>query len=406
MAKRDKSRGFLHIKKRTEGTSNELSFSVLDAKSKDADIPDNSPRTVSGLGKVSVFTVPDKQTGEPAPSASGFGMSRKHKAAQSFAVSGTTTLSPQTEIAHRKRHRRITRLFQVLGILALVGILGVAAYQYAKPLLEKSNVSHEAVDAAIDLLAQTDETILALDSAVTQPAQSSNTILKQQLADLAAAASLLDRALNAAEQVISADPESNHATLAAEAKESAQARKKLIETGRVVLTQAAGAKRAVDLAEQSWDITLEGDKFARQAFGMLEDNPNYEESSALYTEAIAQFQEALVLLRRAAVAYDQADFSQYKQYLETRLAAAHNAISANAALEAGKEELATVNLMAYNAADEEAASIAAQLPESPAQPVVDAYSHTGGNADASYQEARQRASRAETVLRDYLDNRE
>ena len=403
---RGKNKGILHIKKRTEGTSNELSFSVLDAKSNAVDVSGASPRTVSELGKVSVFTVADKQTGEPADTATGFGASRRARMQGAGVISGGTTLSPQIEIAHRKRHRRFTRVLQVLGVLALVAVLAVAGTQFAGGLLEKQQRSHVAIDTAIDLLAQTDEAILSLDNAVMQPAQSSNTILKEQLANLAAASSLLDRATNSAEAAASLEIEEPHLEAAMQVKEAAAARKDLILRGAEVLSMGANAKRATDLAKQSWDAALAGDALARQAVEVSEgDNPNYTRSSELSTEAVEQFQEALVLVRRAAVAYDQADFSLLEDYLEKRSSAQQNALAANASAQEGEDALAAVNETAYNAAEQEAATLAQKLPSNPVQPILDVYAQAGSQADAAYQEARERASRADATLRSYLESR-
>lgn len=406
MAKLPFGKNSMHIKRSTEGTSNEISFSVLDAKKNSTDeAPTNSPRTVSELGKVSLFTIPGKQSGETAPTASGFAKGASRGKRVFSAGSGQTSLVGHTEVAQRKQRRRASRLLNITAVLVVLGVLIVAGTRALDGFLERQQSNQLALRDAIALLEQTDAAVVSLDEAIAAPANSDQHSYDQVLADLAAATSLLDRATNSAELVIKAQESEQLVEVASQVKESALARKDLAEKGRTVLVQGSAAKTASDLLEQAWQTTLDADAVAKEAAALLEGESarNATQSSELSTQAMNGFQEALTLLRQARQAYPRADLSAFENYLELRSAAQQNALASNAAILEQDRATAQANSAAYNASEEEAATLAAQLPENPAQPVIDRYNQLGGAADAAYQDARTRVARADAGVRDYLE---
>lgn len=405
MAKLPFGKNFMHIKKSTEGTSNEISFSVLDAKKNSSeDSAANSPRTLSELGKVSLFTMPGKQSGEAAPTASGFGMGRAAKMKSPQISSGGATLGGSAEVMVRKQRRRVLKVLNVAAVLAVLGVLVFFGGRAVVNFMERQETSQHALDESIALLEQTDAAFVALDEAIAAPAESNQEQYDQVMVDLSAAASRLDRAANSAEQVIAAQDNSELVEAAASVKESAMARKDLIEKGRTVLVTGSAAKMATELVEQAWAKALEGDELARQAATLLAEDQakNLEESTKLSTQAMEAFQVALDFVRQAKEAFPRADYFALENYLGLRAAAQHNALASNAAIQEQDRAIAEANSAAYNESEEEAAKIAAELPANPAQPVVDRYAEIGGASDQAYQDARARAARADAEIRAFL----
>ena len=397
-------RGSMHIKKQTQGTSNEISFSVLDAINEEQpNVESNSPRTVSGLGKISVFTLPNKQGNDSAASASGLGMSRKPRSSATRVVGGAATLGPASEIMVRKQRRRAVKLLNVAAVLALLGVLVFAGARFANSFMERQTQNQSAIDEAISFLEQTDEAFVALDQAIAAPAKSDQASYDKIIEDLNAVSSLLDRAANSAEKVVNARENDTLVETASAVKASALARKDLIEKGRTVLVQSAAAKSATELVEQAWDKTLQADAYVRDATVLVEDDTrsNIEASTGLINKALEDFQEALVLVRQAEAAYPRADLSALEEYLETRSAAQQNALVSNASLLEGDRAGAESNSAAYNENEEAAARIASSMPENPAQPIIDRYAEIGGASDAAYQDARAQVARADAAVRDY-----
>ncbi|MBQ9020632.1 MAG: hypothetical protein IJ113_01255 [Eggerthellaceae bacterium] len=404
MPKVPSKRGSMHIKKKTQGTSNEISFSVLDAINEETpNTESNSPRTVSGLGKISVFTLPNKQGNDSVASASGFGMSRATRSKSKRAVGGTASLGPASEVMVRKQRRRVSKLLNIAAVLALLGILVFAGGRFFNSFMERQTQNQSAINEAISFLEQTDEAFVALDQAIAAPAQSDEASYNKILEDLNAAASLLDRAANSAETVVNARESDTMVEVASEVKTSALARKDLIEKGRTVLIQGAAAKTATELVEQAWETTLQSDAYVRDATVLAEDSSraNIEAANGLTTKALDGFQEALVLVRQAQSAYPRADLSSLEDYLETRSAAQQNALVSNASLLEGDRAAAEANSAAFNENEEAAAKIAASMPENPAQPIIDRYAEVGGASDAAYQDIRARVARADAAVREY-----
>ncbi len=408
MAKLPFGKNTMHIKKSTEGTSNEISFSVLDAKKNSAEEPaNNSPRTLSELGKVSLFTMPGKQEGEAAPTASGFGMGRARKMNSPQISVGGTTLGGSPEVMLRKQRRRAWKLLNIAAILVVLGVLVMFGGRALSNFMERQQTNQNALDEAIALLEQTDQAFVALDEAIAAPAESNQENYDQILVDLSAAASRLDRATNSAEMVIAAQENSQLVEVATSVKESAMARKDLIEKGRTVLVTGSAAKAATELVEQSWAKALEADDLARQAADVLEEDQakNLAQSTELSTKAMEGFQEALSILRQAKEAFPRADFTNLEAYLTKRAAAQQNALASNAAIQEQNRAIAEANSAAYNESEEEAAKIAATLPANPAQPIVDRYEEIGGASDQAYQDARARAARADAEVRNYVGDK-
>ena len=407
MARKHPGQGLAHINPRTAGTSNELSFSVLEAKSHDADAATATPRTVTELGKVSVFTLPGKQQmpeSQGAPAGfSGFSPSQKHTGS---IASGATTLGPQSEVSARKQRRRSRQALNVAAVLAIVGIFVFLGATTIGTMAQRQRGGEVAIASALSLLEQSDAAIVALDNAVDAPASSDAASVNAIIEDVSAASSLLDRAANSAEAATTLDAEDAIKESASVIKESVAARKQLIEQGRLILTESVAAKKATTFLERAWESIIAADALARDAATLAEQgtSASIEGANEASTKALAGFQEALVLVRQAKTAYPKADYALLEEYVVMRSNAQQNALVGNAAQLSQDMKTLEANSAAYNEAEALAAEIAAQLPSNPAQPVVDAFATHGGAAHDAYQQARQRAAQADASVRQVKEN--
>ena len=398
---------FLHIKRRTEGTSNELSFSVLDAKSNDAPQPERGPHTVSELGKVAVFTLPGKQqVGDVGASTLDFGVAGRHRGAARHIVEGAASLGPAQEVARRKQKRRAGRLLGLAGALAALGVVAIVGGNLYQSFIDRQHGGEISLAAGVALLEQSDEAVLALDEAVAAPASDDQAHIDALVADASAAALLLDRASNYAEEAVAQDDEERIREGASMVKEAAAARKALLEQGKLILVQNLAAKKATGYAEQAWETALSADEESRRAAGLAagETADGAAQATEASERALSLFQDAIALLRQAKSAYPEANFSLLEAYLEKRATAQQNAVVSDTAQLHSNDVGEAANAAAYNEAETDAAVIAAQLPENPAQPIVDAYERIGGEADAAYRQARTRAARADASVRELAEN--
>lgn len=215
-----------HIKSNTAGTSNEISFSVLDAKkrSQDGEKQSGSVPELPGLGVISLFTLgrgrkprstPAKEKGFFLPSGefvstegdapsiipasgtsntpavirptasgdststpSGGGASAVAAAgAAASAVAGLASSSPkasasnswqtpQEEVARRKKTRKTRKAFALAALAVLVavglGVGGTALMQY----LEQQQTKRGQLTSFIGMVEEADETVLAFDELV------------------------------------------------------------------------------------------------------------------------------------------------------------------------------------------------------------------------------------------------
>ena len=96
------------------------------------------------------------------------------------------------------------------------------------------------------------------------------------------------------------------------------------------------------------------------------------------------------------------DLSAQIAYLDKRIEALGYAVASNDALLARDTAAAVEQNDAYNAADKEAASLAAALPIDPGQPVLDALEERLADPIEAYEAARGQASTSDAFLRDYF----
>ena len=457
MGKRnDKLGRAAHIKRHTVGTSNEISFSVLDAAKNEleGDVGKDAAARPSRFGHVSLFTLPLRRkksiatptkerglllsSGEfasaenPTPASSlgtvdvgspksdvagpttvPTGAPRKTAAAGSAApaagapapVPSKLVRSPEEEIALRKARRRLHRMLAatlvvVVG-LCLAGAGGWYLYQDHQRHLHQV----AQLDEALDLIREADETVVALDGIVANPLDAGSLAQADSvLAKLPAALAQLEEADAAARRVSvdlreSEDKEAANQTVAATG-----ARTALIESGRQIVEQAQRADEAARAVREAWQRVVEADALARDAAALVADTTaeHVTASKDKTNAAVGAFADAQTALEALDSAYADVDLASPLDYVAKRIEAMGYALASDDAFLTKNKEEAVAQNDAYNRADAEAATLAASLPDDVAQLVFDAYDQATGTLFETYSTARSQAGAADAFLRDYL----
>ncbi|MBO4351920.1 MAG: hypothetical protein J5818_00315 [Eggerthellaceae bacterium] len=331
---------FLHIKRHTAGSSNELSFDVLEAASSQ----------LSDKGKKS-----SRIARTPGISRGSY-----------HGVAGTSTLSAVPEVERRKKARRARavriRVFSVLVAIVAVGALGFAGYSFYQSRVDFSERYHSLVSE----LAAIDEELVKVDAIMVDPLASGTEEARTEAkANLERTAKRLDDVSDATEKTVQysmGDKDNVALTQLASA----------IEGRKAMLAAAAGAfgvaeqyDQELGVAKRAWSKVLDADQKACEASASANSASTDEATEAakqMTQDALDQFADARSELEGVGYRYEGVDFSAQITYLDKRIESLEYAIATADALVAGDRQAATENNDAYNAADEEAVRLAQSLP--------------------------------------------
>lgn len=431
----DKITRAAHIKKHTRGTSNEISFSVLDA-AKNALDGDGNDKQKHGPGRIALFTLPGRHK-KPAPtptkerglplstgdfvsvddnaSTSKMGalpsaarptsQTEKSSPAPLAVVPAKPKRSPEEEIARRKARRRLSKWLAVAVIVVVsIGLLGAGGmYLYRDYQNQQGHVA--VLDDALSLVKEADETIQQLDEVVTDPFAEGS---EEQRTAIQAQLEAVERKLqDADEKARAVSLELNGARekeAANQAVAGIAARFTLVEQGQLLMNAATEAQSAAEDVDAAWKTVLEGDDLARQAAQLVtETTPeNVEASKNKTNEALAAFDEAYAAFLNVQATYPQADLTQFVDYIAKRQESLGYAIASDDAILAKNKEEATAQNNAYNIADAEAATLAKALPDDPSSIVDEAFEDATSDVAKAYSTARLQARSADAFISDYL----
>lgn len=431
----DKITRAAHIKKHTRGTSNEISFSVLDA-AKNALDGDGNEKQKHGPGRIALFTLPGRHK-KPAPtptkerglplstgdfvsvddnaSTSKMGalpsaarptsQTEKSSPAPLAVVPAKPKRSPEEEIARRKARRRLSKWLAVAVIVVVsIGLLGAGGmYLYQDYQNQQGHVA--VLDDALSLVKEADETIQQLDEVVTGPFAEGS---EEQRTAIQAQLEAVERKLqDADEKARAVSLELNGARekeAANQAVAGIAARFTLVEQGQLLMNAATEAQSAAENVDAAWKTVLEGDDLARQAAQLVtETTPeNVEASKNKTNEALAAFDEAYAAFLDVQATYPQADLTQFVDYIAKRQESLGYAIASDDAILAKNKEEATAQNNAYNIADAEAATLAKALPDDPSSIVDEAFEDATSDVAKAYSTARLQARSADAFISDYL----
>ena len=373
---------FMHIKGRTAGSSNELSFDVLDAARSD-------------YGKKRKKDKKAAKASTPAPSQGNY-----------HGVSGAATLSAAPEVERRKRERRTHSLklgfVAVIAVVALVGAAGYFGYTY---MMGQQNFTG-SYDSLINRFRELDKTIVQVDAIMANPYDSGQ---------MEAEANLLDkfpqmtRELNAltaearSMKELTSVPEDTAALSGVES--AATARKDMLSAAEGAFTLSKQVKGVAYQADKVWSSVSEADAKAREATEIANAASTQEETQQARdatVEAYNLFEEALISLQDVGNQTPGTVFDLEISYLKKRVAALDAAIDTEDALLSGDRNTAEAKNETYNDADAEAAMLAARFETSPGRQVREAFQVDMTAWQEKYQDARAEAATADATVRSYL----
>lgn len=453
MSKRsDKLNHAAHVKKSTRGTSNELSFSVLDAARNALDDgKDPSSDQARGFGRIRLFTLPigrrkppatpkkdelaalmggsspvpssvsstpslvkpvesDKPSSEapavPLPQAEPKAPKPAQPSPSRFERAPRSTgRTSEEEIAWRKARRRKGKILAgILGAVIIVALAGAGLlYLYQDNVRYQQNT--QLLQESADALTSTDEFLLALDDALQDPlGDQAETFFNDRQGDLASIDSSLQLAESKADEAMQGLRETVEREAADALMATSAARQTLVDQGWRILEDSVGMKSLYERVGEAWQQTGEADSLAREAAQLAGENSQeaITRSTELSNEASSLFSDVRATMEVLAQEDAEVDLSAQIAYLDKRIEALGYAVASNDALLARDTAAAVEQNDAYNAADKEAASLAAALPINPGQPVLDALEERLADPIEAYEAARGQASTSDAFLRDYF----
>ncbi|MEC4175187.1 hypothetical protein VIN30_01835 [Adlercreutzia sp. R7] len=407
-----------HIKSHTQGSSNEISFSVLDAAREARDAAERDRRGgASSAGGVSLFTLgagkkpratPEKEQHivlpGSAPRNTGRSAAPRHSSA-------SAVLRDRTPL------RFVPTVVGVCVVIALVLTVGQTVFQMRAHQSDLRSVLAEQ----IAVINQADEVVIPFDELVVKQygdqhfakatSMGDSSMLDQLsdsyralVGDIAPVYGSLQDAVAAIEEVQPSLSDNDDKEAARQALAAAQARMNMFDTGISIVDEALMATEAYEAARSGWKDIIDADAAAREATAALEEMT--EDTVRASTE---KTNTALTLLNHAADQFDTAqgsypglDLSLFSTYVAKRIEAQQAALSADAAyLDRDKELLAQENER-YNILEDEAASLAQQLEEDPDVIVAAFYDAAIAQNVEFYEAERLKAGNADTFLRNYL----
>lgn len=431
-----------HIKSDTVGTSNEISFSVLDAAKMSMDENDGQPSDAfKGFGKISLFTLPGRKktiatptkdqeitlpsgdavqsegavsadhTLDFSPSADG-----RHTASATVKAASpvfapeeqlpSQRISVEAEVARRKAKRRNRRIVTIVSVcisaVALAIILGIIYQQFYE---QRQSVTLQ-IDNALKKIQLADQSLVKMDAVLSSPIDGNSfDDIDELLAELDESSKALDEAtliVNRllSEKYIAADDETaNYASAAI------TSRKTMLEAGRNLLEKAYDTEQAMSLVTSAADQIFVADSLARDAARLVSGELTEEKTLASYEKtraAIDELTSARSKLETANELCPNAGIGTYIEYVDLRIAAFEHGMASTQALIDEDTDLAIQENDAYAEMDTRAATLAAQFPEDWLEPIRVAFEEESQQLVAEYESARTDAGVTDSFLRNYL----
>ncbi len=413
-----------HIKRHTEGTSNELSFSVLDAAKNQADAVEGKDGKAKAprFGGIALFSFPGKKkVSTPSKEdalpisegAAGTGMPGGGSAAAAVAVAGANPLpasgfgtsASEAEVGRRKALRRKRRRSTKVAI-AVVAVVAVAAASVYFYIDYNNNQNHVVVlKQSLERITRTDEVLTEMDKLVNDPNDTTAKYTADQVIEkLPQARQQLNEAEALANRASAGISDGKDKEALSQVQADIEARREMITSGEKLLQADDQVVDASEKVKAAWEQVLNADAMTRDAASLIAHttNENIAASKAKDEEALSLFRNALYAMEEVSSYEIAPELDTQTAYIEKRIEATKHAIASDDALLAQNKELADAENEAYNTADAEAADIARQLSSDPTKPLLEAYEKNVDAPRKSYTQARSKAGVADAFLRDYL----
>ena len=386
---------FLHIKRRTEGSSNELSFDVLEHMSDES------------AGKSSRRAKEPKALKTPkapkAPKAA-----KTSTTASLHATTGRETaasLPSQGEVEKRKKARQAhrVRLYAFVAV-AVVVLVAVGVYAGLRFQEDQADVTSH-VNELVERLSAVDESLVEIDGMMADPLNADEAEQRAKyLAGMPKLTTELNRISVDAQSLLSLPIDEQAALAVEQINSAAQTRNGMLVAASEAFNLSSESSAQVARANSVWNDVLKADQHVREAISDSNKATTQEatnEALEAIRSAIDEFSEALWELQDISGTYG-VDFADQEAYLTKKIEALQLAAATDEALLAGNRAAATTANDAYAEADAEAVRLAAELPPSIGDIVQEGFTKNMASIEERYQEARERTVVADSVIRDYL----
>lgn len=372
---------FLHIKGRTAGSSNELSFDVLDAARRQMDAQ------------------------EKATKRGGRGFQGSHAASGGGALSSgpAAVKAAEEEVQRRKQRRRRRALrLRVVGVLCLTVVLCGTGFFCWRIYQHQMDFRGQVNDLLTSVIA-IDESLASIDGLMTDPFDANEQQQREraaaQIPDLQAQLSAVDaRARGLAART---DDEGEALTLN-EVAASIEARQQFLVACADAFELSTQVNLRMQEVDRLWAHVVDGDQQVREA-ASLANQATTEEATIQARDATQAAADSLADAG-AAIAELQnqvpgADFTPQLDYLDTRSQALVQAVATSDALLQGDRAAATAANDQYNRLEKMAAEQAAALPAAPSGQMRDAFAAQMQQTLDAYDKARAYVTKTDADLR-------
>lgn len=379
---------FLHIKRNTAGSSNELSFDVLEQKSVEAD----------GGSSRGAKAVIGRPTGSVAKASNG-------SRGSYHGVTGTSTLSGQAEVEKRKKARQSNRMrARALAACVVVVVVAVGAFMLFGIHNAKEDQT-ERIGKLVERVNQADETILEIDALMLDPfdeAKEGDRV--KALSAIPKITTELNRVSVDAQTLGGLPLDNDSKVMVDQLAKTAQARNGMLAAAAEAFRVSAEVAGLEKEANQVWNGVLDADQKAREAVAAANKATTQDATAQALDQtrqALGSFETTRSELEAMSTLYD-ISFAPQEAYLSKRVEALERSVETSEALLAGSRDAAVAANEAYNVADAEAAKLAQDLPPSLGGIVRGRFERGMENQKERYQDARARAIDADAVIRQYL----
>lgn len=372
---------FLHIKGRTAGSSNELSFDVLDAARHDLDEKRKANRQ-------------SRPSATPSFSSGSYA-----------GIAGTSTLSAVPEVERRKRARRArvirVRALIIIAVVALVTAGGFAVNGFYQEKVDFTGRFGSLISQFVEI----DRSLVEIDALM---ADSLNSVERGERDRAIGGFPELETRLEAvvadARRLQGDAASSSDSTALSEIENAARARENMLTTAADAFKLSEIANRQIAEATEAWNLVLAGDALAREGTA-LANTAATEEATVQAREKTVEAIEKMRSARSQLAVIEQGiaglDFSAEIAYIDKRLESLDAAVQTSDALLAGDRAGAISANNAYNEADSEAVELAVSLPSSVSDLVKETYAGEVAAKEQAYNAARAAAAAADSALRAY-----
>ena len=405
----------MHIKSRTQGSSNEISLSVLDATREARDAVERD-RAEGATGKVSLFTLGKGKKPRSTPTKGQSIVLPDGAVPARVLPPGSTAKAARAEGAWRG-------IVPVVVVICVLLALALVVGQSLLTVTQRQNDLRSILDAQVDVIKECDTTLLPFDSLVIAQADedrlsptatgaaapSAEELVegyRAVVADIAPVRTELQDAIAEVEALQPSLSSNDDKEAAAQAVTAARSRLNMLDAGIGVIEESLKGTESFLDARAGWNAIIDADALAREATALMRDmtEENVTASLEKTQAALEKLVEARESLASATSDYPGLDLEPFSAYVAKRIEAQQAAEAADEAyLARNKEELAAQNDR-YNALEEEAAALAQALEGDPEQLVADRFYAAIADDVKTYDAERLKAGNADAFLRDYLGN--